>query len=71
MVQLQFVCHWLLKGELVPFSSIAVVPTVLEKSVFYKYLTVAFVSLGLLTYFVDLSLVTARAFMPGSVTVIC
>ena len=35
-----------------PVSLIALVPTVLEKSVFYRYLAVASVSLGLPTQFV-------------------
>ena len=38
------------------------VPIVLEKSVFYGYLTAASVSVGLLTQFVHCCLVTARAF---------
>ena len=48
----------------------AVVLTVLEKSVFYGYLAVASVSLGLPTQFVHCRLATARAFMPASVIVI-
>ena len=44
--------------------------TVLEKSVFYGYLAVASVSLGLPTQFVHCCLVTTRAFMPASVIVI-
>ena len=44
----QFLCHWLLTGgTVIPVSLIAVVPTVLEKSVFYEYLSVASGSLGL------------------------
>ena len=71
-VQLQFVCRWLLTGgTVIPVSLIAVVPTVLEKIVFYGYLTVASVSLGLPTQFVHCCLVTARAFMPATLTVIC
>jgi len=46
MVQLQFVCCWLLTGgTIIPLHLIAVVPTVLEKSMFYGYLTVTSVSL--------------------------
>ena len=47
-VQLQFLYRWLL----IPVSIIAVVPTILEKSVFYEYLS-------LYTFFV-----TTRAFVP-------
>ena len=66
-----FVCHWLLTGgTVIPVSLIAVVPTVLEKSVFYGYLTAASVSLGLPTQFVHCCLLTARAFMPASLIVI-
>ena len=40
--QLQFLWHWLLTGgTVISVSLIAVVPTVLEKSVFYEYLHVA------------------------------
>ena len=39
-------------GTVIPVSFIAVVPTVLEKSMFYRYLAVASVSLGLPTQFV-------------------
>ena len=47
-VQLLFVCGWLLtSGTVIPVSLIDVVPTVLEKFVFYGYLTAASVSLGL------------------------
>ena len=71
MVQLQFVWRWLLTGgTVIPVSLVAVVPTVLEKSVFYEYLTVASVSLGLPTQFVHCCLETTRAFMPASLTVI-
>ena len=42
----------------------------LEKSVFYRYLTAAPVSLWLPTQFVHCCLVTARPFMPGSLIVI-
>ena len=35
IVQLQFLCHWLL----ISVSLIAVMPTILEKSVFYEYLS--------------------------------
>ena len=51
-------------------SLIAVVLTVLEKSVFYGYLAVASVSLGLPTQFVHCCLETARAFMPADLIVI-
>ena len=45
-----FVCRRLLTGgTVIPVSLIAVVPTVLEKSVFYGYPAVASVSLGLPT----------------------
>ena len=45
-VHLQFLCRWLLTGgTVITVSLIAVVPTVLEKSVFYEYLSVASVSL--------------------------
>ena len=71
MVQSLFVCRGLLTGgTVIPVSLIAVVPTVLEKSVFYGYLTAASVSLGLPTQFVHCCLVTARAFMPASLMVI-
>ena len=53
-----------------PVSLIALVPTVLEKSMFYGYLAVASVSLVLPTQFVHCCLVTARAFMPASLIVI-
>ena len=53
-----------------PVSLIALVPTVLEKFVFYGYLAVASVSLVLPTQFVHCCLVTARAFMPASLIVI-
>jgi len=46
------------------------VPTVLEKSVFYGYLTVASVSLGLPPQFVHCCLTPARAFMPASLIAI-
>ena len=53
MLQSLFVCRRLLTGgTVIPVSLIAVVPTVLEKSVFYGYLAVASVSLGLPTQFV-------------------
>ena len=57
-------------GTVKAVSLIAVVPTVLEKSVFYEYLSVASVSLGLPIQFVHCCLVTTRAFMPASLTVI-
>ena len=67
MLQSLFVGRWLLTGgTVVPISLISVVPTVLEKSVFYGYLTAASVSVGLPTQFVHCCLVTARAFMPAS-----
>ena len=70
MLQSLFVCHRLLTGgTVIPVSLIAVVPTVLEKSVFYAYLAVAFVSLGLPTQFVHCCLVTTRAFMSASLIV--
>ena len=70
-VQLLFVCRWLLTGGTVTLASLkAVVPTVLEKSVFYGYLTVASVSLGLPPQFVHFCLKTARAFMPASLIAI-
>ena len=71
MVQLLFVCRGLLTGgTVIPVSLIAVVPTVLEKSVFCGYLTAASVSLGLPTQFAHSCLVTASAFMPASLIVI-
>ena len=51
-------------------SLMAVVPTVLEKSVFYGYLTAVSVSLGLPTLFVYCCLVTATTFIPASLIVI-
>ena len=48
----------------------AVVPTILEKSVFYEYLSVASVSFWLTIQFVHCCLVTTWAFMPASLTVI-
>ena len=57
---LQLICHWLLTVG-------TVMPTVLEKSVFYGFLTAPPVSLELLVHF---CLVTARAFMPASLIVI-
>ena len=70
MVQLQFLCHWLLTGgNVIPVSLIAVVPTVLEKFVFCDYLGVASVSLGLPIQFVHCCLVTSRAFMSASLIV--
>ena len=71
MLQSLFVCcRFLTGGTVIPVSLIAVVPTVLEKSVFYGYLAVASVSLGLPTQFVHCCLVTTRAFMPASLIVI-
>ena len=71
MLQSLFVCCRLFTGgTVIPVSLIAVVPTVLEKSVFYGYLAVASVSLGLPTHFVHYCLVTTRAFMPASLIVI-
>ena len=46
---------------------VTVVPTILKKFVFYKYLGVF---LGLLIQFLHCCLVTTRAFMPASLTVI-
>ena len=71
MLQSLFVCRRLLTGgTVIPVSSIAVVPTVLEKSVFYGYLAVASVSLGLPTQFVHCCLAATRAFMHDSLIVI-
>ena len=71
MVQLQFLCRWLLTGgTALPVSLIAVVLTVLEKSMFYEYLCVVSVSLGLPIQFVHCCLVTTRVFMPASLTVV-
>ena len=73
MLQSLFVYRRLLTGgTVIPVSLIAVatVPTVLEKSVFYGYLAVASVSLGLPTQFVHCCLAATRAFMPASLIVI-
>ena len=71
MLQLLFVCRWLLTGgSVIPVSLIAVVPTVQEKSVFYRYVTAASVSIGILTQFVHFCLVTARALMSASLIVV-
>ena len=71
MLQSLFVCRRLLTGgTVIPVSLIAVVPTVLEKSVFYGYLAVASVSLGLPTQFVHCCLAATRTFMPASLIVI-
>ena len=71
MLQSLFVCRRLLTGgTVIPVSLIAVVPTFLEKSVFYGYLAVASVSLGLPTQFVHCCLAATRAFMPASLIVI-
>ena len=71
MLQSLFVCRRLLTGgTVIPVSLIAVVPTVLEKSVFYGYLGVASVSFGLPTQFVHCCLAATRAFMPDSLIVI-
>ena len=68
MLQSLFVCCRLLTGgTVIPVSLIAVVPTVLEKSVFYGYLAVAS---GLPTQFVHCCLAATRAFMPASLIVI-
>ena len=65
------VAHWLLTGGTVtPVSLIAVVPTVLEKSVFYEHLRLASVSPGLPIQFLHCCLETTRTFMPASLTVI-
>ena len=53
MLQSLFVGRWFLTGgTVIPESLTAVIPTVLEKSVFYRYLTAASVSLELLIQFV-------------------
>ena len=70
MLQSLFVCRLLTGGTVIPVSLIAVVPTVVEKSVFYGYLAVASVSLGLPTQFVHCCLAATRAFMPVSLIVI-
>ena len=71
MVQSLFVCRGLLTGgTVIPVSLVAVVPTVLEKSVFCGYLTPASVSLRLSTQFAHSCLVTASALMPASLIVI-
>ena len=71
MLQSLFVCRRLLTGgTVIPVSLIAVVPTVLEKSVFYGYLAVASVSLGLPTQFVHCCLAATRAFMLACLIVI-
>ena len=71
MLQSLFVCRCLLTGGTVtPVSLTAVVPTVMEKSVFYGYLTAGSASLGLPTQFVHCCLLTARAFMLASLVVI-
>ena len=70
MLQSLFVCRRLLTGGTVIPVSLPVVPTVLEKSVFYGYLAVASVSLGLPTQFVHCCLAATRAFMPASLIVI-
>ena len=71
MLQSLFVCRRLLTGgTVIPVSLIAVVSTVLEKSVFCGYLAVASVSLGLPTQFVHCYLAATRAFMPASLIVI-
>ena len=57
-------------GTVIPVSLIAVVPTILKKSVFCGYLAVASVSLGLPTQFVRCCLAATRAFMPASLIVI-
>ena len=67
MLQSVFVCRRLLTGgTVIPVSLIAV----LEKSVFYGYLALASVSLGLPTQFVHCCLAATRAFMPASLIVI-
>ena len=68
---LQYSCNFsAVGGTVIHIRSIAVVPTVLEKFMFYEYLNVASVSLGILMQFVHCCLVTAKAFMPASVRVI-
>ena len=65
------ICRRLLTGgTVIPVSLIAVVLTVLEKSVFYGYLAVASVTLRLPTQFVHCCLAATRAFMPASLMVI-
>ena len=56
---------WYVQLQFLPF-----VPTVLNKFMFYKYLNVAFVSLGLPMQFVHCCLVIPRVVMPTSLTVI-
>ena len=71
MLQSLFVCRRLLTGgTVIPVSLIAVVSTVLEKSVFCGYLAVASVSLRLPAQFVHCCLAATRAFMPASLIVI-
>ena len=71
MLQSLFVCRRLLTGgTVILVSLIAVVPTVLEKSVFYGYLAVASVSLRLPTQFVHCCLAATRTFMAASLIVI-
>ena len=67
-----FVCRRLpTGGTVIPVSLIAVVLTVLEKSVFCGYLAVASVTLRLPTQFVHCCYLAAtRAFMPASLMVI-
>ena len=67
---LRYVCYlFAVRCSHVPVRLIAGVSTVLEKSVFYGYLTAASVSLGLPTQFVHCCLVATRAFMPASLIV--
>ena len=71
MLPLLFVCRRLLTGgTVIPVSLIAVVLTVLEKSVFCGYLAVASVTLRLPTQFVHCCLAATTAFMPASLMVI-
>ena len=70
MVQSLFVCRWLFTGgTVIPVILIAVMPTVLEKFVFYGYLTAASVSLAQ-AQSLHCCLITARAFMPAGLIVI-
>ena len=72
--QLQFLCRLLLTGEtVIPVSLIAVVPTILKKSVFQLRISqcsICFPWGTVLIKCVHCCLVTTRAFMPASLTVI-
>ena len=54
--------RFLTGGTVIPVSLIAVVPTVLEKSVFYGYLAAASVSLGLPTQVCALLFINIQSF---------